>query len=51
MTVPTARAWSELCTGRSGVHAVEQYGWSQGTGDNTVLFELDALPVGAQEQT
>ena len=30
---------------------MEEYGWSQGTGDNTVLFELDALPVGAREQT
>ena len=43
--------WSEPWKGRSGVHAVEEYGWSQGTGDNTVLFELDALPVGAHEQT
>ena len=34
--------WSEPWKGRSGVHAVEEYGWSQGTGDNTVLFELDA---------
>ena len=34
-----------------GVHAVEDHGWSQGTGDNTVLFELDALLVGAHEQT
>ena len=30
---------------------MEQYGCSQGPGDNTVLFDLDALPVGAREQT
>ena len=49
------RYWSELrrepWKGRSGVHAVEEYGWSHGTGDSTVLFELDGLPVDAPEQT
>ena len=30
---------------------MEEYGWSHGTGDSTVLFELDGQPVDAPEQT
>ena len=48
---PNSTIKAKVGKGRSGVHAVEEYGWSHGKGDSTVLFELDGLPVDAPEQT